>query len=156
MSPNCNETLIFFRALRALNYDKMQQQIRANSEKKNTLKSCDVCFFVCQGYYRRFLNALELKGGPKTLEICHGTRSALEVWNWSPWKPKVKSVAKAVYHCGKNKCIACTHYPHTDYRVTTSDFLCPGSPVRAEKPGNSPWNLVSPGRFKPGTLELGT
>ena len=46
--------------------------------------------------------------------------------------------------------------PHTDYRVTTSDFLCPGSPGRAEKPGNSPWNSVGPGGLEPGTMELGT
>ena len=35
---------------------------------------------------------------------------ALELWNQ---EPKVKSVAKAVYHCGKNKCIASTHTPIT-------------------------------------------
>ena len=41
---------------------------------------------------------------------------ALELWNQ---EPKLKSVAKAVYHFGKKM-----HrlYPYTDYRVTTSDF----------------------------------
>ena len=53
----------------------MQQQIRANSEK-NTLKSCNVCFFVCQGDYRRFLNALKPQGGPKKLCTIMGKTDA--------------------------------------------------------------------------------